>query len=236
MNIKIIAVGSTKRERLIRRWGVSFLIDEDILFDTFGDPEIFLRNIKRYHINLAKIKHIVISHDDWDHISGLWDVINEYNDLSVYVCPNFKPEIKERIKSLGVKLIEVEERLKIKEGIYTTGELKGNSKGELIYEQSLVIKSSRGLIVVTGCAHPGIVNIVENVRKQFNERIYFIIGGLHLKDMPMEEARQVVMKLKQLEVERIAPMHCTGKKATQLIKETFGDRFINTKQGDIIEI
>ncbi len=236
MNIKIIAVGSSWWERFIRRWGVSFLIGEDILFDTFGNPWIFLRNIARYNIDLSKIKHIVISHDDWDHISGLWYVINRYKDLSVYICPNFKLEIKERIKSFSVNVIEAKEGLKIKEGIYTTGELEGESKGEIIYEQSLVIKSSKGLVVVTGCAHPGITNIVNSVKKQFNEDVYFIIGGLHLKDVPIEEAIQVIRKLKQSGVERIAPMHCTGKKTTQFIKEAFNVSCVETQKGSSIEV
>ena len=66
MQVRVIAVGSTKWERFIRRWGVSFLIGEDVLFDTFGDPGVFLGNMRRFNIEPAKIKYIVISHDDWD--------------------------------------------------------------------------------------------------------------------------------------------------------------------------
>ena len=82
MQIRIIAVGSTKWEMFLCRWGISYLIGQDLLFDTFGDPYVFLRNAERMNIDLSKIKHIVISHDHWDHISGLWYVINRYKDIN----------------------------------------------------------------------------------------------------------------------------------------------------------
>ncbi len=85
MRIKIIAVGSSKWERLIYRWGVSFLAGEDVLFDTFGDPGVFLHNIRKFNIDTAKVKHIVLSHDDWDHIAGLWYVLDKRKDISVYI-------------------------------------------------------------------------------------------------------------------------------------------------------
>ncbi len=236
MNIKIIAVGSSWWERFIRRWGVSFLIGEDILFDTFGDPGVFLRNVTRFNIDLSKIRHIIISHDDWDHISGLWYVINRYKNLSVYICPNSKPEIRERIKSFDISVIEAKECLKIKDEVYSTGELTGESKGEMIYEQSLIIKNKNGLIIVSGCAHPGIVNIVDSIRKQFNENIYSIMGGLHLKDTPIEKIKEVISELKQFGVEKMVPLHCTGKKATQLIKETFGEQCMKISPGGSIDI
>ena len=236
MNIKLVADGSAKWERFICRWGISFLIDEDILFDTFGDPYVFLRNCEKYNVDFSKIKHIIISHDDWDHITGLWYVINRYKNLSVYICPNFKQEIKERIKSFGVNVVEAGKSLRIRNAVYTTGELTGGFGGKIIYEQSLVIKSSRGLVVITGCAHPGIANIIDNVRKQFGATVYCVIGGLHLKDFPKEKARQVIMQFKKFNLEKIVPLHCTGKQPVQLIKEIFGDKYIKLKQGEILEI
>ncbi|MBU1006253.1 MAG: MBL fold metallo-hydrolase, partial [Candidatus Omnitrophica bacterium] len=71
MDIKIIATGSAKRERFIKRWGVSFLIG-DLLFDTFGRPDVLFSNMRKMKIDPADIRHIVISHDHWDHVAGLW--------------------------------------------------------------------------------------------------------------------------------------------------------------------
>jgi len=60
-----------------------------------------LNNIHRFNIDTTEIRHIVISHDDWDHISGLWYLIHDRNDITVYVCPGFKEDIKGRIRSFG---------------------------------------------------------------------------------------------------------------------------------------
>jgi 7,8-dihydropterin-6-yl-methyl-4-(beta-D-ribofuranosyl)aminobenzene 5'-phosphate synthase len=99
MKIKIIATGSSKLQRFIRRWGVSFLIGEDVLFDTFGDPGVLMDNMRKFKVDTAKIKHIVLSHDDWDHITGLWCLLPNRQDITVYICPGFKREIKDRIAS-----------------------------------------------------------------------------------------------------------------------------------------
>jgi 7,8-dihydropterin-6-yl-methyl-4-(beta-D-ribofuranosyl)aminobenzene 5'-phosphate synthase len=131
MQIKVIAIGSTKWERFIGRWGVSFLIGQDLLFDTFGDPCVFLNNMQKFNVEIDKIKHIVLSHDDWDHILGLWYIINRYKDMTIYICPDFKQEIKDRIASFGVKVVEASGPLKIKDDIYSTGQMEGKSDGRV---------------------------------------------------------------------------------------------------------
>lgn len=236
MNIKIIASSSTKWERFIKRWGVSFLVDDDILFDTFGKPSVFLKNIRKMNINIKNIKHVVISHDDWDHISGLWDLVKRNKDVNLYILKHFGDNIKKKIISFGVKLIEVDSLFKIKESIYTTGELAGESCGRFIYEQSLIVKSSNGISIITGCAHPGIINIIDTVKRNFPENIYLVLGGFHLKDSSEEQIAEIVDRLASYGNYKIAPMHCTGKEATRMIKEEFRDNFIQLSPTDAIEV
>jgi 7,8-dihydropterin-6-yl-methyl-4-(beta-D-ribofuranosyl)aminobenzene 5'-phosphate synthase len=236
MRIKIIAVGSTKWERFICRWGVSFLIGEDVLFDTFGDPGVLLNNIQKFKIDTAKIKHIVLSHDDWDHIGGLWYLIPHRKDITVYICPGFKQEIKMRIASFGVKMIEAAGITQIKEGIYSTGELSGKSGERKIYEQSVVIRTAEGFALLCGCAHPGVVSIVKQARNGFQADIDLLMGGFHLKDNTDEMNRTIINDLQGLGIRRIAPMHCTGKQATAAIREAFGNGFIQTQSGSGIDI
>ena len=236
MQIQVIAAGSTKWERFIHRWGVSFLIGQDVLFDTFGDPGVLFNNMRKFNIDAAKIKHIVLSHDDWDHIAGLWYLIPNRQDIAVSVCPGFKQEIKDRIASFGVKLTETEKTTLIKDGIYTTGELYGESEGRKICEQSVVIKTGAGLAVICGCAHPGVVNIVRHVKESFHGDVHSLIGGFHLKDNADETNLNIIKDLRGLGVRRIAPMHCTGKRATDAMREAFGNDFIQANVGDSIEI
>jgi len=236
MNIKLIADGSTKMERFICRWGISFLVGEDILFDAFGDPGVFLRNCKKYNVDFSKIKHIIISHDDWDHIAGLWYVLNKHKNFTVYICPNFSREIKERIKSFGVKVVEADKFLRIRNAVYTTGELTGELEGRVIYEQALIVKFSKGLIVVTGCAHPGVINIISTAEKEFRTFVYYLIGGFHLKDMTAEEVMQVLIQLEKFNLKKVVPLHCTGKQPVRLIKEVFGNKYIELKQGESLKL
>jgi len=236
MKIKIIATGSSKWERFIRRWGVSFLIGEDVLFDTFGDPGVLLNNMRKFNIDIAKIKHIVLSHDDWDHIAGLRHLIQNRKDLTVYICPGFKRKIKDRIASFGVKLIEARGMTQIKDGIYSTGELYGESEGRKIYEQSVVIKTGDGLTVICGCAHPGVVNIVRHAKESFQTRVHSLIGGFHLKDNTDKTNLNIIKDLRELGARRIAPMHCTGKRATEMMSKVFASDFVRAKAGDSIEL
>ena len=236
MKLTLIAEGSTKWQRFIKRWGVSFLIGEDVLFDTFGDSGVLLNNMRKFNIDAAKIKHIVLSHDDWDHIAGLWHLISNRKDITVYVCPGFKREIKDRIASYGVRIIEAKAMTTIKDGIYSAGELSGESKGRKICEQSVVIKTSDGLAVVCGCAHPGVVNIVRHVKESFHGNVHLLIGGFHLKDNADETNNEVVQDLKGLGIRKIAPMHCTGKRATKAMRVAFGDGFMRAKEGGCIEL
>ncbi len=236
MQIKVIAVGSTKWERFIRRWGVSFLIGEDVLFDTFGDPSVLLKNMRKFNIDTTKIKHIVLSHDDWDHISGLWYLIRGRKDITVYVCPGFKEDIKDRIKSFGVRLVEATDSVSIKEGVYSTGQLCAESEDGGIYEQSVVIKTASGLVIITGCAHPEVVNIVRHVKESFHENVCSLIGGFHLKYNTDETNLNTIKNLQGLGIHRIAPMHCTGKRAIETMRVVFGQGFVLVKEGGNIEL
>lgn len=235
MKIRILATGSSKWERFIRRWGVSFLIGDDVLFDTFGDPGVLLRNMQKFNVDASKIRHIVLSHDDWDHISGLWYLMRDKKDIVVYICPGFRQEIKDRLNSFGVRVVEAGVSISIKEGVYSTGQLCAEPKVNMIYEQSLVIKNVNGLAIITGCAHPGIINIVDSAKRVFSEDVNLIIGGMHLKDEPVSFIKEIIFRLKSCGVKKIAPLHCTGKVAERLLKAEYKDNCIMLKPGEDIE-
>ncbi|MEW6686537.1 MAG: MBL fold metallo-hydrolase [Candidatus Edwardsbacteria bacterium] len=237
MQIKIIAVGSTKWEMFLHRWGISYLIGQDLLFDTFGDPYVFLRKAKSLNIDFSKIKHIVISHDHWDHISGLWYVINRYKDINVYICPNFDIKIKERIKSFGVNVVEVRGLLGIKDNIYSTGEIEGKFRNISISEQALIVNSENGLIVITGCAHPGILTILKETKKNFlDKEIFCALGGFHLLDKKREDIKLIVTEFKKMGINKVGPSHCSGKEAEEIFKEQYRENFIPIKAKQTIEI
>lgn len=237
MRIKILATGSSTFERFIRRWGVSFLIDEDVLFDTFGDPKVLLKNIRKFGIDTTKIKHIVLSHEDWDHISGLWCLLQNRSDIIVYICPGFKKELKDRIASFGVRVVEVEPLTEIKENIFSSGQMYANCADRTIFEQALIVKPFKNLTVITGCAHPGIVNIIQTVQRAFqSEKVTAAIGGFHLKNNTNKMNMDIIQDLKDMGICKIVPMHCTGKRASRTLRYEFGYDCIKAREGDSIEL
>lgn len=237
MQIKIIAVGSSKWDRFIRRWGVSFLIGEDVLFDTFGKLKVLLKNIKKFGVDITKIKHIVLSHDDWDHVSGLWHLLSNGQNITVHTCPGFNQELKDKIASFRVRVVEAKFLTEIKPDLFLSGQMQDLCAERCICEQALVIRSLKGLAIVTGCAHPGIVNIIRTVQSQFKEdKVYSILGGFHLKDNSDETNMGIIRELKDTGIHKILPMHCTGRRATKMMRGVFGYGFVKAREGDTVEL
>ncbi|NLE65250.1 MAG: MBL fold metallo-hydrolase [Elusimicrobia bacterium] len=236
MRIRLIADGSSKWQRMIRRWGIAFLVDDDILFDTFGDARVFRANVRRQRIDLAKVRHVVISHDDWDHIAGLWDVLGQYKGLKVYVVPHFDPALKKRIRSFGVTLVEAPAPLMVREGVFTTGELSGGTARGILYEQSLVLRDHGRLAVVTGCAHPKLVDILTAARGHFGQDVDMLMGGFHLKDMEPGEIKTTVRTLPRYGVRHVVPLHCTGALGVQEFERFFIGNCHHLREGDVLEV
>ncbi|MFA4981427.1 MAG: MBL fold metallo-hydrolase [Candidatus Omnitrophota bacterium] len=236
MRLKILAEGSTKWQRFVKHWGLSILIDDDILFDTFGRPDYILKQLKQFHIDVDKIRHIVISHDDWDHVAGLWKILERNNDVTVYVCPHFKSGIKAKIKWYGARIAEIDGVFNLRDNIYLSGELTGKRCDFDISEQYLAVKSAEGIVVITGCAHPGIVEITQHAKSSFDSNIRFLIGGFHLKDYTAEGAHDIILRLKALGVGQVIPFHCTGRIAQKLFEKEFKQDCIIPSEGQIIEI
>ncbi len=153
-------------------WGFSCLIeldDEKILFDTGWDGNILLENLKRFGVRPAEIGRTIVSHDHWDHAGGLTHIVRR--DMQLYVPRSFSERLKEELSS-RFELHEVGGPQRIREGVWTTGELGGEIK-----EQSVVLKAKEGLVVLTGCAHPGVRNIL-SAASGFGE-VVGIVGGMH---------------------------------------------------------
>ncbi|MBL7068322.1 MAG: MBL fold metallo-hydrolase [Candidatus Omnitrophica bacterium] len=236
MQIKILFDSMALDKRFQTGWGISYLIDGTILFDTGEKSSSLLRNMRNMGVDAPSLKTVVISHDHWDHRGGLWGILKENPKLKVYACPNFSKRFKNRVRFYSGQLIEVDKFTQVYKNLYTTGEIKGRYDGKRMPEQSLILAASKGLAILTGCAHPGIIRIVENVKRSISGNIYLVMGGFHLVGKHKETIKAIVGQFKRLGVKKIAPCHCTGKNATKLFKEAYGDNFIEVKVGEVIEI
>lgn len=222
-------------ENLTTAWGMSCLIDfedKSLLFDTGGNGSILLDNMKRLKIDPKRIDIVVLSHIHTDHVGGLWSLLRENSDIIIYLPESFPEDFKNRIRKSGARFISVRKPTEICENIYSTGELGGVR----MKEQSLIIDTPRGLVVVTGCAHPGIVNIVMKAKELLKDKIHLVLGGFHLMAYSEEEVEDIIEDLKELNVEKIAPSHCTGGKPIELFREAWGEDFLELGCGAVFEV
>jgi len=182
-------------------WGFSCLIEteEKILFDTGDDGEKLICNLRQLNIQPKSIAAVAISHNHWDHTGGLREFLKLNNNAKVLHPKSFSKPTE------------------ISPGVHSTGAL-----GTFIKEQSLVVNTDEGNVVITGCAHPGLGKII-NKAKQLGE-IYGVFGGFH-----------GFSRLDELEgIQLIGPCHCTQYK--QQIKYKYPDKFVEIKAGSVVEI
>ena len=236
MEIKILYDNIALNKKFSTGWGLSYLIDGKILFDTGEKPKPLLGNMKKAGVKISAIKAIVISHNHWDHTGGLWEILKENPKLKVYVCKKFIKKFKDKIKRFGAEVIEIKKFGEICKNIYTTGEIGGKYGGRYLPEQGLVLKTAKGLTVLTGCAHPGILKMVKSARRNIKGDIYLAIGGFHMMRDPKKAIVPVVDELYKMGIKKAAPTHCSGKMAMKVFSEKYEDDFVEVKVGDKIEI
>lgn len=192
-------------------WGFSALIEFNdtptILFDTGANGEILLENMHKMKISPSIIDEIFISHDHWDHTGGLSAILQKV-DAPIYVPESFSTPV-------SGKLIRISKRTKIHEEVFSTGELSG-------IEQSLVLNTNKGLVVLVGCSHPGVDEILK-AASHFGKP-YALVGGLHgfnkfnvLKDLSL-----------------VCPTHCTQHK--EEIKSLYPEKYVSGGAGTILEL
>lgn len=236
MEIRIIFDSNAVENGYRTGWGVSYLIDGKILFDAGGKDNDLLVNMEKMGIEPADISFVVISHGHWDHTDGLWAVLKKNPDVTLYLCPSFDEGFKQRITSFGSRIVENSGFAEIEKNIYVTGEVGGRYALKYLGEQSLILKTERGITVITGCAHPGIIHIVSRVKRKFAEDIHLAVGGFHLKDHKPDLAGHIVSELWHLGVKNVGPTHCTGEEARGMFREKYGNKFVDVKVGGTIKV
>jgi 7,8-dihydropterin-6-yl-methyl-4-(beta-D-ribofuranosyl)aminobenzene 5'-phosphate synthase len=99
-----------------------------------------------------------------------------------------------------------------------------------------MIETARGLVVITGCAHPGVVNIVRRAKELTGGEVHLVLGGFHLGGASETRIASIVGAFQQLGVQKVAPCHCSGDVARRLFGETYGEDFIPAGVGSRLEV
>lgn len=213
--------------------GFSCLIEshgKTILFDTGTDPNILLKNAKIMNKDLSEVDIIVISHNHHDHTGAFLKIVNMTDAVIAYLPYSSEGTyIHRKAKEIGVPIFFEKNLVQIDTNCYLSGEF-----GDSIKEQSLIIDTKYGLVVIAGCSHPGILNIVEVTKKQLNKNVYMVFGGFHLKNYSSPEQNDVALKLKSLGVTKCGPTHCSGNR--NLFKKAFKSNYMELGTGKVIKI
>ena len=210
-------------DKLQTLWGFSCLItlkNKKILFDTGSNGRVLLKNAKQIGINFKDIDILFISHNHWDHIGGLDTIIEENPRITLIVPSTLSKFLLADLKKLVKEIIIIDEYFtKLDNNLYSTGIL-----GDHIKEQSIVIKESNELFIISGCGHPGIDYIEQKVFNTLNRPIKYIIGGFHLMNKTPLEIQKITKNLKS---EFITATHCTGDLAIGMLKIQYKNRFLS---------
>jgi 7,8-dihydropterin-6-yl-methyl-4-(beta-D-ribofuranosyl)aminobenzene 5'-phosphate synthase len=200
-------------------WGFACMVETGeatVLFDTGGNGTILIGNMAALGFDPQAIDGIVLSHVHGDHTGGLAALLDAGVRPIVYVPAAFPASFKADVRA-RTELVEVTDAVEILPGIYTTGEV-----GSSIVEQALVVETGEGLVVVTGCAHPGVVEMVRRSKEVTEGKVELVMGGFHLGDASRSRVETIIADLRRLGVQRVAPCHCTGDLARQMFADAFG--------------
>jgi len=214
-------------------WGFSCLVetpDHRVLFDTGADGAKLRKNAETLGADLCGVDRVVLSHAHGDHTGGLMSVLACGARPPVYVLPSFLSGFKDHVRA-HTRLVEVVAHAEIVVGVHTTGEV-----GHGISEQALAVESGAGTIVMTGCAHPGVVEMARRAKGIGSGDIALLMGGFHLGSASREQISVILAELKTLGVRRIAPCHCSGDLARTLGREVFGEDCLLVGVGDCVEV
>jgi 7,8-dihydropterin-6-yl-methyl-4-(beta-D-ribofuranosyl)aminobenzene 5'-phosphate synthase len=165
------------------------------------------------------------------------------------------PFKKSYLESLGANFILNKDFIEIEKGIFLTGEVPRKTSFEkpdpglfsdidgktdqdtFLDDQSLILDTGKGLILILGCAHSGMINIINHVIDKIGkENFYAILGGTHLDFLTAEQLDESIKVLKRIKIEKIGVCHCTGMRAAFRLHQEFGDRFFYGHVGSTLEI
>jgi len=207
-------------------WGFACFIEElGIMFDTGSNYKILKHNMKMLNIYHEKISSLFLSHFHWDHTGGALDLCMDTGNLDVFLLSSFSSRFVESLKLSGCKTHTIDAPTRLCTCI-STGILDG-----VVPEHGLIVPTPEGFVLITGCAHPGIIAMVERAMELTKERLFGILGGFHLFNATPHEILEIAYYLDEVTTGFVAPCHCTGENALSIFRQRLKGKFLEVKCG-----
>jgi 7,8-dihydropterin-6-yl-methyl-4-(beta-D-ribofuranosyl)aminobenzene 5'-phosphate synthase len=233
VSIVVVFDNYPHRKDLKTSWGFACVVlgaEKTVLFDTGGDGAVLMDNLRRLEIDPKSIDAVVLSHAHGDHTGGLGAFLTANPNVQVFMPESFPRSFKTEVEATGAKVVEVSGAREICSGVWSTGEA-----GEGIVEESLAVRTDRGLILITGCAHPGILLILEKAKQLFpGTDLLLAMGGFHLRSESDTGLNKIIGRFRKLGVRRAGPSHCSGDRTRELFKQEYRQDFVQIGAGSVV--
>lgn len=220
------------KQGLATDWGFACVVrglEKTILFDTGAKGELLLRNMKKLDVTPGEIDAVVLSHIHGDHVGGLDEFLERNSDVTVVLPAAFPTRFKLRVRRAGAKIVQTLAPHEVCPGARTTRVLGGG-----IREQGLCVQTPEGPLVITGCAHPGVVAITKAAVLDRKQPVRAVLGGFHMRHAPRREIAGVIRALAKLGVRKAGPCHCSGDETRAMMKKAFGGGYLSVGVGSEI--
>jgi len=232
VKVTVIYDNFVHRQGMEADWGFSLLIeaiDKTILFDTGTKPELMMKNFDALGLDAASVDLVFLSHEHGDHTGGLFRFLKRRSGIPVVMPYSFSYSFVRRVSAAGAKPVALKSPKALCDHVYSSGEL-----GTAIKEHCVILNTKKGLVVITGCSHPGIVEMLESVQSTFKKKIHMVFGGFHLMNHSDEAIAKIIEKMKALGVEKCGATHCTGAHQIELFKRGFGKNYVPLGVGNVL--
>jgi len=249
-HLTILGDNTVARDGVKAVWGFACLVEargHTVLFDTGADPAVFKDNLAAMKIAPARIEAVVISHYHADHTLGA-PGLGTLPGVRAFIPRSFDRHAEEAaaLRSAGLVLVPVSvatplfDGITVSEPVHFGGRIPFGKPGEEftdeLWEQCLTVDTPDGLVVIVGCSHPGILSMLEQVKRQSGRLLHLVIGGFHLLGQTDAEVRQIATAMQAMGVAYVSATHCTGEVAAHVFGDVFGDRYVNAGVGAVIDL